>query len=616
MRKMFAPAAVNLALLAFLTISGCNSTQPLTQPVSIVGKSVADIVQIMTVDEKIGQMSQVDRRYLDDDQDIKRYALGSLLSGGGSTPAVNSPEAWADMVDEYQAIAQSTRLGIPLIYGIDAVHGHNNVVGATVMPHHIGLGAANNPTLVHELAHITASEVRATGITWTFSPCVAVARDDRWGRTYESYSEDPVITASLGRAAVAGFQGSDLAAPDAIAACVKHYIGDGGTAYGTGWDGGNDRGDTQVDEGTLRALFLPPYVAGIEAGTATIMISYSSWNGEKCHGHGYLINDVLKGELGFKGFVVSDWAGINEIPGDYKSDIVRGIMAGIDMIMIPGDTSRGGYTYHEFMKLFKAAVTEGLIPMERIDDAVTRILTVKKNMGLLDHPWKNDRALLASVGSSEHRVMARQAVRESLVLLKNDSGTLPLSRDFQKIVVTGRGADDVGMQSGGWTISWQGGHGDITPGTSILEGIQAAAGSNTEILHSDAGSDYQQADAIVVVVGEDPYAEYMGDRSDLSLGAEDLELINRVDAAGVPYVVVLISGRPMIVTDVIEKADAFLAAWLPGTEGDGIADVLFGDYTPSGKLPFSWPRTMEQIPINYGDADYDPLFPLGYGLNY
>lgn len=602
-------------LLTTLVILGCNTTEPIVKAESIHGKSVESIVQSMTLAEKVGQMTQAGRAHLVRESDIRDYNLGSILSGGGSAPDVNEPAAWADMVDEYQDLASQTRLGIPLMYGIDAIHGHNNVYGATIVPHNIGLGAMGNPELVKALAALTAKEVRATGINWTFSPCVANSRDERWGRAYESFGEDPALISLLGQAMVEGYQGSALNAPDAVAACTKHYIGDGAPTWGTGNNGQIDRGDAIIDEGTLRTLHLPPYIEAIEAGTATIMASYNSWNGVKLHGHRQLLTDLLKDELGFEGFIVSDWQGIDEIPGDYKSDIITSINAGVDMVMVPGITRGSGEGYREFIKLLKEAVNEGSVEMTRIDDAVTRILNVKKSMGLLDSAYANDRSLISTVGSAEHREIARQAVRESLVMLKND-GTLPLAKDLSKIVVTGRGADNVGMQCGGWSIAWQGGMGDITPGTSILEGVQEMVSSETQVIHSLTGSDISGADAVIVVVGESPYAEMHGDRAELELDEDDIQVINRVKSSGIPMVVVLLSGRPMIINDVLEDANSLLAAWLPGTEGNGITDVLFGDYAPSGKLSVTWPASMDQIPINWKDSNYSPLFSYGYGLTY
>jgi len=615
MYKLSTFLRIMILVVATLLMIGCNTTEPIVKQVGVQGKTVEAIVEMMTLAEKVGQMTQADHRYLIDVDDIKDYHLGSLLSGGGSNPQVNEPAAWADMLDHYQGIAAESRLGIPLMYGIDAVHGHNNVVGATIFPHNIGLGATGNPDLVEEIAHITAKEVRATGINWTFDPCVANSRDERWGRAYESYGEDPALISSLARAQVEGYQGSSLNAPDAIAACTKHYIGDGAPKWSTGTGGKIDRGDAQISEAELRALHLPPYQAAIQGGTATIMASYNSWNGQKLHGHKYLMTDLLKGELGFEGFIVTDWAAIDELPGDYKSDIIESVNAGVDMVMVPGSTSGGGSTYREFITKLTQAINEGSIAMSRIDDAVTRILNVKKSMGLLDSVYVNDRTLLPSVGSSEHRSVARQAVKESIVMLKNES-LLPLAKDLGTILVAGRGADNIGMQCGGWTISWQGDMGDITPGTSILSGVQATVSANTQVIHSPNGAGSSAADAVIVVVGESPYAEWHGDRDDLSLSDEDLAVISTVRDSGKPMILVLLSGRPMIITDIIEDADAFLAAWWPGSEGDGITDVIFGDYAPTGKLSVTWPTDMDQIPINLGDNDYQPLFPVGYGLTY
>ncbi|NQV29684.1 MAG: glycoside hydrolase family 3 C-terminal domain-containing protein [Candidatus Marinimicrobia bacterium] len=605
-----------LLLVMGLLLASCNSTEPIVRQESIAGKSVDSIVQMMSLAEKVGQMTQVGRDFLVHEDDIKNYHLGSILSGGGSAPAVNEPSAWADMVDGYQAQAAQTRLAIPLLYGIDAVHGHNNVVGATIVPHNIGLGATGNPDLVRQLAKLTAKEVRATGINWTFAPCVANSRDERWGRAYESFGEEATLIAHLGAAQVEGFQGTSLSASDAILACTKHYIGDGAPTWSTGENGMIDRGDAQISEAELRALHLPQYMAAIASGTGTIMASYNSWNGVKLHGHQYLMTELLKGELGFDGFIVTDWQGIDEIPGTYKSDIITSINAGIDMVMVPGDTRKTGKGYREFIETLTEAVTEGSIEMIRINDAVTRILNIKKKMGLLDTPYQNDRTLLASVGSAAHRDVARQAVRESMVMLKNSNTTLPLSKNAAKIVLAGRGTDDIGMQCGGWSISWQGGLGNITAGTSIYEGVQELVSENTQLIISADGSGSSGADAVIVVVGENPYAEMHGDRENLELSEADLAVINTVKSSGAPMVIILLSGRPMIVNEVLDDSDAFLAAWLPGTEGNGIADVIFGDYPPSGKLSVSWPASMDQIPINSGDSEYNPLFPVGFGLSY
>ncbi len=564
---------------------------------------VTDLISRMTLDEKIGQMTQVDRRYLNSDNDIASYHIGSLLSGGGSAPTPNTPEAWADMYDQYQSIALSSNLQIPIIYGIDAVHGHNNVYGATIFPHNIGLGATRNPTLLKQIGEATAKEVAGTGIDWTFAPCLCVNRNERWGRTYESYGEDPEIASSYSTI-IEGLQGTSLNDPSSILANAKHWVGDGGTL------GGDDQGDTIISEQELRDIHIAPFIDAIEKGVGSVMISYSSWNGEKLHGHKYLITDVLKGELGFTGFVVSDWAAIDQLPGDYASDVQTSINAGIDMVMVPDD-------YRTFINTLRTEVNEGRVSISRIDDAVERILTKKFELGLFEQPF-TDRTFTSTIGSQEHRNIARDAVRQSQVLLKNDNSILPLSKDLNKIFVAGKNADNIGNQSGGWTISWQGSSGDITPGTTILEGIQSTVSQNTEVTYNERAIGLDSSyDVAVVVIGETPYAEGNGDRpTNLGLDRTDIATLQKIKRSGVPTVVILVSGRPMIVTDQLENWDAFIAAWLPGTEGQGVSDVLFGDYNFTGTLPLSWPRTEDQIPINVGDTPYDPLFPYGFGLTY
>jgi beta-glucosidase len=522
------------------------------------------------------------------------------------------------MYDSYQAHALKTRLAIPLLYGVDAVHGHNNVLGAVIFPHEIGLGCARNPKLVEQAARITAEEVRATGIQWTFAPCVAVPLDIRWGRTYEGFSESTDLVETLGEAAVRGFQGLDLSSPLSVLACAKHYVGDGGTTAGTARSffaarGPRlDQGDTRVDEATLRRIHLPGYIAAIRAGVGTIMPSYSSWNGVKCSASKRLLTEILKQELGFQGFVISDYNAIYQLPGDRAAQIEASINAGMDMVMM----QRG---YRQFAAILKQLVQSGNVPMSRIDDAVRRILRVKFAMGLMT-PGRSqmaDRSLWKSFGSPEHRRVARECVRQSVVLLKNQSRTLPLSKSLPRIHVAGTSADDIGNQCGGWTIQWQGQSGPVTTGgTTILAAIRQAVSKNTKVTFSPDGSGAEGASVSIAVVGETPYAEAGGDRSDLSLAQADLDVIKNLKAAGIPVVVVLLSGRPMIIDKALPNADAFLAAWLPGTEGEGVADVIFGDYHPTGKLSFSWPRSMDQVPINIHSANYDPLFKFGYGLTY
>ncbi len=567
-----------------------------------VEKQVDQLLSQMTLAEKIGQMTQVDRRYLKSDSDITNYFLGSVLSGGGSSPAVNAPSSWVEMVDEFQSYALRTRLRIPLLYGIDAVHGNNNVKGAVIFPQNIGMGCTRDSALVEKAARVTAEEVAGTGINWTFAPCIAVARNIRWGRTYESFGETPGLQVTMAGAEVKGFQGENLSDQSLVLACAKHFVGDGGTAEG------KDQGNTVCDEATLREIHLPGYLEAIRDGVGSIMVSYSSWNGLKMSANKYLLTDVLKNEMGFKGFLVSDWAALDQLQGDYSNQIETAVNAGIDMVMVPDN-------YKRFISTLTALVDDGKVPVSRIDDAVRRILRVKFLKGLFEHPY-SDSSLTGKVGSQAHRQVARQCVRESLVLLRNENKVLPLGKNLKRIVVAGKNADDLGNQCGGWTISWQGSSGDITTGTTILQGIKETVSPETDVVYSSDGSGAAGADAGIVVVGETPYAEGAGDRSDLSLSKEDMTTIENVKRAGIPVVVVLVSGRPMIVNEALADCDAFVAAWLPGTEGEGVADVLFGDYKPTGKLSHSWPRDMKQIPINYGDPNYDPLFPYGFGLTY
>ena len=605
--KIFTKIFASLSFV--LLLSACSNSAEATKAKNIA--FVDSLISKMTLEEKLGQMTQVDRQFLNDISDISKYGFGSLLSGGGSTPEVNEPKAWADMYDSYQKEALKSRLKIPLLYGIDAVHGHNNVVGATIFPHNIGLGATRDPKIVEAVARATALEVAATGIDWDFAPCLAVPDDYRWGRTYEGFSEDTDLVTELGGAAVRGYQSANINNPNSVLACAKHFIGDGGTSFGTGLNKLIDRGNLAVSEEELRRRHLPPFQKAIEEGVATFMAAYNTWNDLKCHANKFLLTDLLKDELGFEGFVVSDWAAIEEIPGDYKSDIITSINAGIDMVMVPGAVKFGNESYENFLKLFKESVDEGLIPLERIDDAVRRILMIKKQSGLFERPF-SDQSLLTYIGSQNHRQIAREAVQKSMVLLKNENDMLPLPKSGKKIIVAGRGADNIGMQSGGWTISWQGEMGNTTDGTTILEAIRSAVNDETSVEYSVDGKGVT-GDIAVVVIGEKPYAEMEGDRKDLKIAKEDLAVISRFSDKNIPVVVVLLSGRPMIVTEELDEWDGFIAAWLPGTEGAGVADVLFGDYNPTGKLSFSWPKNMDQFPINPKD---DHLYKFGFGLSY
>ncbi len=603
-------------LLFCLLLAGCviimyidkssRNTAPAGSPE--MGMSIEErvnrLLAEMTLEEKIGQMTQADRSRITPGN-VRDMKIGSVLSGGGSVPVPNTPESWRRMYNSYQAAALDTRLGIPLIYGIDSVHGHNNLNGATIFPHNIGLGAARDLELVEKVAEITALETAATGLDWSFSPCVAVVRDIRWGRTYESFGEDPELQRLLTAAYIRGMQGPhNEMGGRYVVATAKHYVGDGGTVWGSGASGFYlDQGMTLISEEELREIHMPGYLEAIEAGVGSIMVSFSGFQGVKMHEHKYLITDVLKGELAFDGVVVSDWQGVEKLPGhSYYDRLVRSVNAGIDMFM-------EAYTWRDFIANLKWAVEAGDVSEERIDDAVRRILTLKFRCGLFDEPYRDENLLpIELIGSEEHRAVAREAVRKSLVLLKNENNLLPLAKD-STIYIAGSCADNLGYQCGGWTISWQGGSGKITEGTTIKEGIEMAL--------SDAGritDNIDEADAAVIVVGERPYAEGVGDSSTLSLLTADRRELEKARDSGKPTLVIMVSGRPLMISDYIDNLDAFVAAWLPGTEGQGVADVVFGDYNFSGRLPVTWPRDVSQIPINYGDEKYDPLFEYGAGL--
>ncbi|WP_406092180.1 glycoside hydrolase family 3 protein [Streptomyces sp. NBC_01013] len=590
---------------------------PYQNPKLPVKQRVADLLARMSPAEKAGQMTQAERNALSSQGDIATYDLGSLLSGGGSVPTPNTAAAWAKMVDAYQLRAQATRFQIPLIYGVDAVHGHNNVIGSTIMPHNVGLGATRDPKTVEKTGAVTANEVRATGIPWDFAPCLCVSRDDRWGRAYEAYGEDPALVESL-ETVIQGMQGAasgkDLDRNDKVLATAKHYVGDGGTEYGSSTTGSYpiDQGVTKVTRQELEAVHLAPFADAVKRGVGTVMPSYSSLDilGDdegpvKMHANAEMINGVLKDRMGFEGFVISDWQAIDQIPGDYASDVRTSVNAGLDMIMVPT-------AYKDFTKTLQAEVTAGRITQARIDDAVSRILTQKFKLGLFEKPYA-DTSNLDKVGSAEHRAVAREAAAKSQVLLKNDGGVLPL-KSSQKVYVAGSNADDIGNQAGGWTVSWQGSSGPITPGTTILSAMKKDAASVTYSKDASAATDGY--DVGVVVVGETPYAEGIGDVGnghDLELSAADKAAVDKVCAA-MKCAVLIVSGRPQFIGDRLGDVDALVASWLPGTEGDGVADVLFGKRAFTGQLPVTWPKSESQLPINVGDAAYDPQFPYGWGL--
>jgi beta-glucosidase len=570
-----------------------------------VADRVENLLGQMTQAEKFGQMTQVEEDSLVRG-DVARLALGSVLHGGGSITLDGDKEDWASAVAiRQQEAVESTRLGIPILYGIDAVHGFGSMYGATVFPQQIGLGAANDPALMTAIGRATAIETSATGIRWNFAPVLAVPSDIRWGRTYESYSQDPSRVSALGAAYIRGLQGTGLSDPTSVLATPKHFVGDGSTVLGLTADGtmgtsNLDQGNAPDDPALLQDALLPPYSAAIDAGAKSVMATFSSWGGQKVHGDAALLTDTLRGELGFDGFVISDWGGCDQIDyGDYAGAIATCINAGVDMVMTP-------YDGDAFQAALAAGVDGGTITQARIDEAVRRILTVKFEMGLFENPYP-DPGALDQVASAEHRALARTAVAESQVLLKND-GTLPLSDATPTIVVVGNAADDMGVQAGGWTMSWQGNVGDAIPGTTIIEGIRDRVGDGGTVL--DALPASGSVDVCIAVVGELPYAEGQGDSTKLLLPGIDVldKLAGRCDRT----VLVVVSGRPVLITDALPRVNAVVAAWLPGTAGEGVADVLFGDHPFTGTLPMNWPRDIGQVPSAPAGQSY--LFPLGYGL--
>ncbi|WOK91742.1 hypothetical protein Cni_G00432 [Canna indica] len=589
-------------------------------PNQSINVRIKDLMDRMTLAEKIGQMTQIEREVASA-QVMKDYFIGSVLSGGGSAPRPQATAAdWVNMVNEFQKGSLSTRLRIPMIYGIDAVHGHNNVYNATIFPHNIGLGATRDPELVKKIGAATALEAKATGIPYVFAPCIAVCRDPRWGRCYESYSEDHSVVQEMTEI-IPGLQGDvpvnySKGAPyvskkEKVAACAKHFVGDGGTHNGI------NENNTIINHDGLFSIHMPAYYNSIMKGVATVMVSYSSWNGVKMHANQDLVTGYLKNTLRFRGFVISDWQGIDRItspPGaNYTYSVQAGISAGIDMVMVP-------YNYTDFINALTFLVKKNVIPKTRIDDAVRRILRIKFTMGLFENPLA-DLSLVDQLGKKEHRDLAREAVRKSLVLLKNGKSTndlfLPLPKKAAKILVSGSHANNLGYQCGGWTMEWQGASGNITVGTTILGAIKSTVDPSTEIVYSenpdgnfikDNGFSYA-----IVVVGEPPYTETAGDNLDLTLPDPGPSTIQTVCGA-IKCVVVIISGRPLVIEPYVPLMDALVAAWLPGTEGQGVTDVLFGDYGFTGKLSRTWFKSVDQLPMNVGDAHYDPLFPFGFGL--
>lgn len=588
-----------------------------------VEAKIDEIMAQLTLEQKVGQVIQADSGSVTPEQ-VKAYRLGSVLSGGNSAPGplpYADAETWLDAADAYfeaSVDSEGVEIAVPIIWGIDAVHGHANLRGAIVFPHNIGLGAANNPDLIEKIARVTALELSVSGHDWTFAPTLAVPQNDRWGRTYEGFSEDPNIVASYGDRIVYGLQGrvgdDDFMGPGRVIPSAKHYLGDGGTENGV------DQGDAKISEADLRDIHGAGYVTALAAGAQTVMASFSAWQGERMHGQKELLTDVLKDRMNFKGFVVGDWNGHALIPGCTATDCPESLNAGLDMYMAP-DSWQG--LYYSTLEHAKS----GRIPAERLDDAVRRILRVKLTSGVFEKPKPSERPYAgdeALLGSAEHRAVARQAVRESLVLLKNNNNTLP-TNPGQTVLVIGDGADDISKTAGGWTLSWQGGgypNSEFPNGESILSGIQtvveAAGGS---VIYDPTGSAKVDADIVIAVYGEDPYAEFQGDTQNVDFvpNAFDPAVLSSYRDQDTPVVSVFLSGRPLWTNPELNASDAFVAAWLPGSEGGGVADLLFQtdpsfDFT--GRLSFSWPKLATQVELNAHDEDYDPLFSLGYGLSY
>ena len=648
--KRFYPTPLLAAISCSLLLAACSKPAPDTSPqqlsnaaatdISIwpqltlpvaqdpaIEQAITELMAGMTLPQKIAQMIQPEIRDITV-EDMRKYGFGSYLNGGGSFPGDNkyaTPADWIALAEAmYQASIDDSQDGssIPTIWGTDAVHGHNNVIGATIFPHNIGLGAANNPALIAEIAKVTAREVMVTGIDWVFAPTVAVVRDDRWGRTYEGYSEHPQIVHDYAAAIVTGLQGAadaDFLGDEQVISTVKHFVGDGGTS------GGIDQGNTEISEQQLFAIHAQGYVGGLQAGAQSVMASFNSWNGSKIHGDQYLLTNVLKNRMGFDGFIVGDWNGHGQIPGCTNDNCPQAANAGLDIYMVP--TAAWKPLYYNLI----AQAEAGDISMARIDDAVRRILRVKKRAGLFDKPSPAQRPLAGKtdlIGAAEHRTVAREAVRQSLVLLKNHNQLLPL-KPQQRLLVTGPGADNIGQQAGGWSISWQGTgntNADFPGGSSIYAGIarQVEAAGGTVELSAD-GSYRQKPDVAIVVFGEEPYAEGNGDIDNLEYqrgNKTDLALLKQLKADGIPVVSLFISGRPLWVNPELNASDAFVAVWLPGSEGDGVADVILAkadgtvQYDFHGKLSFSWPASPQQTAVNYGDTNYQPLLPYGFGLRY
>ncbi|MFN3385224.1 MAG: glycoside hydrolase family 3 protein [Candidatus Thermochlorobacter sp.] len=589
-----------LAVLASVSCFSCQGNAP------TLDEQVTAIMSKMTLDEKIGQMMMVGIQYLESPEDIQKYFIGSVVASVGFSPKpdLNDARSWAALNDTLQSYALRTRLKIPLLSAIDAVHGNALVFGSVVLPHNIGMGCSADESVIRQAAEITKTEMRAAGFTWNLAPCAAVARDERWGRTYESYSELPELVAKCVSAAIKGYQGDRLS-EDGVLACAKHFVGDGATLRGI------NEGDLEIDGKTLRAIHFPPYIAAVQSGVGSVMLSYSRFNGEKIHGQKYLIQSVLKGELKFEGIVVSDWGGIYDIAADTIDCIEKAVTAGIDVIMLPAN-------YKAFMTILRTLVRQQKIPPQRIDDAVRRVLRAKFALGLFEKPYART-DLLEKVGSAAHRSLARRIVQKTAVLLKNDDKLLPLPNTLPRIHLAGKSANSLANQCGGWTVDFN----DFTKtpdsiafGETFYQALRQTIEKNTVLSYSPDGSGAAGASVGIVVIGETPYTETDGDSPNPVISEEDLIPIRNIANAKVPVVVVLLTGRPLVLGEALAKSSAFLVAWLPGTEIRGIVDLLFGEAKPTAKLSHSFPRTLEQIPINVGEGKTEPLFKFGEGLSY
>ncbi len=597
----------SLVICFYFSLNSCKKQETIERVMNhnlAIEQKVDSLLALMTLEEKIGQMSQV--RHFDDatEAEIASKFIGSVIHTQGPLPGKNAAE-WQAKFTKLQKSALSTRLGIPLLLGVDAIHGQNTYNGATIFPHNIGLGAAGNIVLVEDAAAITAIETQATGFNWVFSPCIAIPYNEKWGRVYEAYSESTKLTEELTKASVRGHQGN-LSSSNTVMATAKHFVGDGATDFGK--EGGN----TSLSQKEILERLLPPYKAAIKEGVGSIMASFNTIDFQAMHAHKELITNTLKIEMGFDGIVVSDWKAYSRFGG---KDIVN---AGVDMVMaVDGDLDN-------FQEDLREAIDNGLVIQERIDDAVRRILRQKFRLNLFENPFP-DATLISEIGKPSHREKARQAVRESLVLLKNENNVLPIKKDTKKIVVVGEHANNTGLQSGGWTIEWQGTKENYSGATTILEGIKKLA-KGTVLYDKNASEKHEDADVAIIVVGETPYAEFFGDIGDgkgayaLTISEVHQRYIDAYTNGKTQVVVVLVSGRPLVVTNQVKKSDAFLAAWLLGSEGDGLAEVIFGDYNFKGRLPHSWPKSVEDFKGKYGPNFWDdtirPLYPIGYGLNY